>query len=215
MNHIGIRHVIALTAAGLALGGSTLAQAPAGNAPVRPVPGAPPAASSPAGGGVGSSGQISAEDLRAKLTPLHARIALYRDAGKLAGDRGRTPAVKDVGKRMDRDFQRLDDGLSKLAKERGFDVGAVGASETAAKDAILARLRGESGDAFDTDFVREMSTGLEADVAATKQARDSTPGSDARVKKWLDDAVRGLQDHLNQVRAAKVAVDKARGQGKG
>jgi putative membrane protein len=115
---------------------------------------------------------------------------------------------------MEQDYQRLDDDLAKLAKERGLDLGKVGQADTAAKDVVLARLRGESGDQFDTDFVREMSQDLEADVASTKQMRDSTPGSDARVKKWLDDAENVMEDHLNQVRAAKITIDRARGQAK-
>lgn len=219
MTQTSTRRLIAIAAAALAFGGTAQAQAP-GTAPPRSVPGtaprtpAQPPAASPAPGGTGSTGQLSKDELRGKLGPLHARNVGYHDAGKLATERGNNPQVKDLGKKMEQDYQRLDDDLAKLAKERGLDLGKVGQADTAAKDAVLARLRGESGDQFDTDFVREMSQDLEADVASTKQMRDSTPGSDARVKKWLDDAENVMEDHLNQVRAAKITIDRTRGQAK-
>ncbi|BDG04589.1 DUF4142 domain-containing protein [Anaeromyxobacter oryzae] len=228
MTKTSYRLLVAAGAAALTLGGTARAQStPPGTPPPRTVPQpapAPPTSTPPAPtppsaqpGGTGSAGpngQISADDLRGKLGPLHARNAGYRDAGKLAAERGNNPQVKSLGSKMQQDYQKLDDDLTKLAKERGFDIGNVGQADTAAKDAVLTRLRGESGDQFDTDFIHEMIQDLEADVASTKQMRESTPGKDARVKKWLDDAENVMEDHLNQARAAKVTIDKARGQAK-
>lgn len=223
---------LAVAAAALLLGGQALAQAarptpspwdrarnpnpgqpapvPGRTAPTAPAPAAqPPAAAQ----GTGSAAaQASAGDLAGKLMPLHARNVGYRDVGQLAGERGNNSQVKDLGRKMQQEYQRLDEDLKKLAQERSLPVGDPSQADTAAKDAVLARLRGLSGDAFDTDFVREVIRDLQDDVSSTKQMRDSTPGKDARLKKWLDDAENVMENQLTAARQAKVTIDKARGQ---
>jgi putative membrane protein len=229
MTNSSFRKLAAVAAAALALGGTAQAQStPPGTPPPRTTPRTPgstttprpapapattpsaqqPTASSPGG----SSGQLSADELRSKLAPLRARNAGYRDSGKVAAERGNHQQVKDLGRKMEKDYQKLDDDLKALGKERGVDVGEVSAADTSAKEGVLSQLRGLSGDQFDKEFLASMSRHLMDDVNSTKQMRDSTPGKDARVKKWLDDAENVMEDNLNQVRAAKVAIDRARGQ---
>jgi putative membrane protein len=234
-----LRHLIATGAAALTLAGPAAAQSVPGTPPARggaPSPNAPrstpapapqpPAATQPpasqpsgpaasAGTGSGANGQLSANQVGDRLVPMHARDMNFADLGKLGSERAANADVKKAASKMQSDFQKVDDQLKALAKERGWPLAAnLSSADQGIHDQMLGSLQNLSGEQFDREFVKAASQGLEQYEQSAKQLRDTTSGKDARVKKWIDDVENVIEDNLNQVRTAKVALDKSRGQAK-
>jgi len=128
--------------------------------------------------------------------------------GTLAQQKGQSQQVKDLGARFVADHTKLDASLKQTASALDVDLPSAPNDQ---QQAVAAKYRATSGDAFDSLFV---STQMDAHMAAMKLGRtELAQGSDAQAKKVaqtsapviashhdaLNDAARslGVPNHIN------------------
>jgi putative membrane protein len=148
------------------------------------------------------NGKLSDADI-ATLAHVHAVNQQEIDMGKLAKKNG-GKGVRDYGDMLVKDHQRADNDVIALAKKHGISKvpddqpKAPEDIEAKKKDAdMMAKLKGEKGDAFDKDFLMAMDEGHTREIgkvdAAMKTAGDPTVtallgGVEPVMQKHLDDA---------------------------
>jgi putative membrane protein len=174
----------------------------------QPAPAPAPTATPPAG----TAGQTLDDAQKQILGALHLRYAFDVDAGQLAATQGQAQQVKDLGQKLADDARRLDGELAGIARERGGDINAIAVpeNERSKHGDKMTRLRGLQGRDFDRELVRAEIENQNQNTEDLKRMRDRTPGKDARLKKWLDDAENVGEAHLLQARQAKQALDAQR-----
>jgi putative membrane protein len=97
--------------------------------------------------------------------------------GQLAAQKGATDGVKRFGQRLVSDHTRLEDEMKPIAAK----IGVTPPAELAPDDqALLTKLQGESGAAFDMTFVNAMVSGHKQGVQLYKN--EETNGQDAAVR---------------------------------
>lgn len=200
-----------LVAAALLGGAAASAQVQRPSPPQpRPVP-ARPEAQPPAAAPAAPAAQLT-EDARRSLARIHLRKAFEVEVGQLAQQRGQAAEVKELGRRLEQEARRVDVELAGLVRERGVEVQtlALPEEERAPQAQMMARLQELQGEQLDRELVRsaiEMEQRLVQDL---KDMRDRTPGEDARLKKWLDDAENVAEAQLAAARDTKRSLDGQR-----
>lgn len=118
----------------------------------------------------------SQADKKFAETAMEVNLAEIQ-VGQLAAQKGATEAVKRFGQRLVTDHTRLEDEMKPIAAK----IGVSPPAELAPDDqALLTKLQGESGLAFDATFVNAMVAGHKQGVQLYKT--EEADGQDAAVK---------------------------------
>jgi len=127
--------------------------------------------------------------------------------GQLAQQKASSQAVKDFGKRMEKDHSMADNKLKSIASAKGVTLpDALNAKDKALYD----RLSGMSGDAFDKAYMRAMIKDHNEDVAEFK--KESGKAKDQDVRSFASTTLPTLEDHLQQAKqvGSQVGIASAR-----
>jgi putative membrane protein len=123
------------------------------------------------------------------------------ELGKLAAEKASSADVKKFGQRMADDHGKAADELKALAKTKNITL----PTEIDAKDrALLQRLSGLSGNAFDRAYMQAMLADHRKDVAEFRT--ESRSGKDPDVKAWAAKTLPTLEEHLKLAQDADKAV---------
>ncbi|WP_109109016.1 DUF4142 domain-containing protein [Azospirillum sp. TSO35-2] len=116
-------------------------------------------------------------------------------AGKLAQDQAKDKGVKQFGGHMVADHNKTADAMKALAKQKSMDLPTKLDSEHTQK---LDQLRGLKGDEFDSAYLQGQ---IDAHQKAVTLFRDQAKnGKDADLKRFADQTLPTLEQHLRQVR---------------
>jgi putative membrane protein len=118
------------------------------------------------------------------------------ELGRLATERGASDAVKQFGQRMVDDHSRANSELMQLATSKGVTLPAA---LDAKHQAMVAKMSGFSGEAFDRAYAKEMVKDHDKTVALFQ--REATRGADADLKTFAQKTLPALQEHLSMARA--------------
>lgn len=203
-----------------------------GDAARRGLPGAStpaPAPGAPGGTAAGAAQQAPAEGTGAsaalppKGTPigeatlaalgaLRQSVTLSHQLGELGMKQGTSAEVKALGQRIARESEALQGELFQLLVYRGTDPAALPAAveERSRHQQVMQRLSGLTGAEFDREYVLALREEQRTWVENLKRYRDETPGKDAHVKGWLDEAENTAEHHLTATRQVKQTLDAQR-----
>lgn len=122
---------------------------------------------------------------------------------KYAQGRAQSQSAKNLANQVVSRWQPILTQVNGLAVQRGLKFGA--ASPTAQKDlqATMQYLGGQNGPAFDHAFIAAEVNGFRGIEQQLKDLREATPGSDAQLKKWLDDTENVSEQSLSDARNAR------------
>jgi putative membrane protein len=128
--------------------------------------------------------------------------------GQLAQEKGSSQQVKDFGKRMETDHTKAGDQLMQMASRDNIDL----PNGLEAKDqSTYDKLSKLSGAAFDREYMQDMVTDHEKDVAEFK--REANVGKNPDMKTFASETLPTLQSHLQQARKVAKSVGAAAGSG--
>ena len=112
---------------------------------------------------------------------------------KMAKDKAKNDATKDVAERMITDHSKANEKLMDIAKEENLDL-----SKVQAKPATMS-----GGDNFDKEYLTMLKKDHEKDIAMfEKEANDSAAKEDSDVVKFAKDTLPTLKEHLQMVEDA-------------
>jgi len=112
--------------------------------------------------------------------------------GKLAKEKAKNDATKNVAERMITDHTKVNEELLNIAKEENLDL-----SKVHAKTATI------SGDNFDKEYLTMLKADHEKDIAEfEKEANDTKPGEDRDVPAFAKKTLPTLKEHLQMVEDA-------------
>lgn len=132
------------------------------------------------------------------------------ELGRLAVERGTSPAVKAFGQQMVDDHSKANVELQTIAGQAGVTLpGQIDAKEKA----TYARLSALSGAAFDHAYIDDMIQDHKADIAAFEKA--SHASSDSPFKKFAADKLPTLREHLKMAESARASLGKGATSGSG
>jgi putative membrane protein len=123
--------------------------------------------------------------------------------GKLAEQKGSSPAVREFGARMVKDHTRLFNELASVAKSIGLTVPTALSAEQQHEYAELSKL---SGSNFDKQYIDLMVKVHTADLTAFQNAE--TTVENPKLKEAISTAIPVIQEHLTMAKsdAAKLAT---------
>jgi putative membrane protein len=142
----------------------------------------------------------------------HGNISAVQHS-EIAAQKATSPAVKQLATKTRDDHKRLDAELKSLAAERGVQLTPDDAVAQSVKSSV-DRLRAMNGPEFDRAYAEATVADRTQQVDVLKQMRDATPGKDAKLKKWLDDAENVMEGHRNEARVALKEVQQQQRQGR-
>jgi putative membrane protein len=117
------------------------------------------------------------------------------ELGKLAATRAQNPEVKKFAQQMVTDHTKANDELKALAGEKNFSMPV---RLDPKHQAVMDKLNGLSGAAFDKAYVEAMVADHEESVALFKSEADG--GKDADAKAWAAKTLPALQMHLDMIK---------------
>jgi putative membrane protein len=116
------------------------------------------------------------------------------EAGKLAQDKGSSPAVKDFGAMMVKDHTAAADKLKSIAAAENVDL----PSTSSVKDmATKAKLEVLTGDTFDKSYIKGQVTAHRQAVALFR--KEAASGQDAQAKAFAAATLPTLKAHLKKI----------------
>ena len=121
--------------------------------------------------------------------------------GQLAVQNGASDHVKQFGQRMVDDHSKANDQLKALASQENITLPT---SLNAKDQALVNRLQGMKGAAFDKAYMRDMVKDHEQDIADFQ--KESTGGTDAGLKTFATKTLPTLQEHLRMAKEASQSV---------
>jgi putative membrane protein len=124
--------------------------------------------------------------------------------GQLAQERASNQKVKDFGKQMSEDHSKAGDELNRIAQQKNLRAPS---EMTAQDDALMKRLQGLSGPAFDKEYMSAMVKDHEEDIAEFQKEANS--GSDSDVKTFASKTLPTLNEHLRMAKEAAATVGAA------
>ncbi|HEX3903881.1 MAG TPA: DUF4142 domain-containing protein [Polyangia bacterium] len=127
-------------------------------------------------------------DTATVLGKLHKSDQKEIAAGKMAQKNGKSHAVKDYGKMLEKDHGAADKKVAALAKQEKIDLAAATPADSAGDMSGMA-----SDPMFDQKFGQEMLDDHKKDIAEVTAARDNT--ADVKLKKLLTDLLPTLKKH--------------------
>jgi putative membrane protein len=127
-------------------------------------------------------------------------------AGKLAEDKGSSPAIKDFGGMMVKDHSKADQKLWSLAADKNIKLPATPSVEQAAAGEKLKLLSGKS---FDKAYIKNQIDAHRDTVALFK--KEIASGKDPQAKQFASATLPTVQAHLAKIMqiatAAGVSAD--------
>lgn len=118
------------------------------------------------------------------------------ELGRLAAERGSSDAVKQFGQRMVDDHSKANDELKQWAETAGV---MLPTALDAKHQAMVAKMSGLSGAAFDKAYAKEM---VKAHTKAVQLfQREADRGTDSGLKSFASSKLPTLQEHLQMARA--------------
>ena len=118
------------------------------------------------------------------------------ELGRLATERGASDAVKQFGQRMVDDHSKANDDLKQGATTAGVTLPTA---LDAKHQAVVAKMSGLSGAAFDKAYAKDMLKDHVKDVALFQ--READRGTDSGLKSFASTTLPTLQEHLRMARA--------------
>jgi len=126
------------------------------------------------------------------------------ELGKIAAEKGQSQEVKDFGNRMVTDHGKANDQLKTVASKLNVTVpDKVDAKHQATIDKFSKM---SSGDAFDKAYAKNMVQDHQEDIAEFQKA--SKQVKDADLKKFIDDTVPVMKEHLDMAKKLPGASGK-------
>jgi putative membrane protein len=124
---------------------------------------------------------------------------------QLAQKKAQAPAAKNLANQVVKDYQNILNQLQAIAKQRGIALNQNPQQRAMQNDlnGVLADLNKRNGADFDRQFVQDEVGGFKNFEQAMKDLRGATPGQDAQIKGWLDQAENVTEASLTQARAAQ------------
>lgn len=108
---------------------------------------------------------------------------------KMAKDKAKSDATKDIAERMITDHSKANDKLQEIAKEENLDLSKV-----------EAKASSMSGDDFDKEYLTMLKKEHEKDIAMfEKEASDSGDKEDSDVKEFAKNTLPTLKEHLQMI----------------
>lgn len=118
------------------------------------------------------------------------------ELGRLAAERGSSDSVKQFGQRMVDDHSKANDELKQWAATAGVTLPTA---LDAKHQAMVAKMSGLSGAAFDKAYAKEM---VKAHTKAVQLfQREADRGTDSGLKSFASSKLPTLQEHLQMARA--------------
>ncbi len=114
--------------------------------------------------------------------------------GKVAAEKGESKEVRDFGSRMVTDHSKINDQLKEVAGKMNVEVPA---KVNAKHQAMIDKMSSMSGAAFDKAYVKAMVKDHKKDIAEFEAASKSVKNED--LKKFIDDAVPVMKEHLEKI----------------
>ena len=114
--------------------------------------------------------------------------------GQLAADKATSQDVKDFGSKMVTDHGKANDDLKAIASSKGLTLPD---KLDAKHQAMVDKLNGLSGAAFDKAYVKDMVTAHKKDDAAFK--KEASSGKDADIKAFAAKTDDTVQMHLKMI----------------
>ena len=124
-------------------------------------------------------------------------------SGKLAAQKGASPAVRSFAEHMVNDHSEVNKGLKDLATQKGA---AMPTQLSQSQSQMLQHLESLSGAAFDQAYAQAMVKGHTKAVAAFRQAARNL--SDPDLRAWAQTTLPLLQEHLRMAKNMEAAVRK-------
>ena len=118
--------------------------------------------------------------------------------GKLAQDKGDSPAVKDFGAKMVEDHGKANDELKSIASSKGIDVPSALDSK---HQKMYDSLSGMSGKAFDKAYLADMTKGHAA--ADDLMTTEASSGSDSDLKSFASKTDQTVKMHISMLKDIK------------
>ncbi len=116
------------------------------------------------------------------------------ELGKVAAEKGGSDEVKDFGNQMVKDHTQINDNLKAVAAKMNVTV----PTEVSAKHkALMEKMSGMSGAAFDKAYVREMVKDHKKDIAEFNEADKMAKNSD--LKSFIEDSMATMKGHLEKI----------------
>jgi putative membrane protein len=120
----------------------------------------------------------------------HANLAEIA-TGKLAAQKGQSPAVKQFGQHMVDEHTQLESEGSTLAQAKGMKPPS---SPDLKHQAAMLKLQAVSGDSFDRDYIQQM---VKDHTDTLKLLQDTaSQASDAQLRQLAQKAIPHVQEHL-------------------
>ena len=143
----------------------------------------------------GSESKLSASDKKFVKKAYKGGMEEVEN-GKIAKEKAKDDATKNVAERMVTDHTKVNDELVNIAKEENLDL-----SKVHAKTATI------SGDNFDKEYLTMLKADHEKDIAEfEKEANDTKPGEDRDVPAFAKKTLPTLKEHLQMVEDALAKV---------
>ena len=139
--------------------------------------------------------KLTNRDVANFLVKLADARMMDAQEGWLAAEKGSSPAVKNYGKLMIQDQEKLLKEIRTLAKKKNVTLPPAISHK---KENGRNNLADESGIAFDRKFVRMMTIDHERDVKLFRKALDSR---DADVRDFAKKYLPMIESHLQKIRA--------------
>src|SRR4028119_1355483 len=147
---------------------------------------------SPAGGQT-SPNSLSSKD-RTFVMQAGQLSMMEVELGRLAVQRGSSPAVKQYGQEMVEDHTRANQELMQLAMQKQVELPTEMSTQNTA---MIDRLSGLSGSSFDTAYKQAMIDSHNQAIALFQA--QSQQGQDPQLKAWATQKLPNLQAHLEMV----------------
>lgn len=125
-------------------------------------------------------------------------------AGKLAQDQAKEQGVKQFGSHMVADHTKTSDAMKTMAREKSMTLPAKLDSEHQQK---LDKLRGLKGDQFDSAYLQGQMDAHQTAVTLFRQQAEN--GKDADLRRFAEQSLPTLEQHLRQVRDLRPALASA------
>ena len=116
-------------------------------------------------------------------------------AGQLAQTKAKSPKVKTFATQMVTDHTANFDQLKQVVANKGVTLPTDVSDQ---QKTALTQLQGETGRAFDKDYVADMVAGHEAMLEAFQS--EAQTGTDADLKKYASDTIPAIQQHLAEAK---------------
>ncbi|WP_083896947.1 DUF4142 domain-containing protein [Azospirillum sp. B506] len=154
---------------------------------------------------VTEKGQLAQQDMNfAEKAAISDMFEIQ--AGKQAQDRAKEQGVKQFGSHMVSDHTKTSDAMKTMAQQKSITLPARLDSEHQQK---LDKLRGLKGDQFDAAYLQGQMDAHQTAVTLFRQQAET--GKDADLKRFAEQTLPTLEQHLRQVRDLRPAMASAGG----